>query len=174
MVRRTWRNGLSTLAATLLLAAGGLVATAPTAAAAPTSAFYMIVNDRTGKCVDVPDSSHRSGDTLAQWPCRGRDNQRWAPIDEHDGFFALISMNTPSLCLTIGIDFLIKQTTCDFQSREQRWQWGGNGSGQLVLLAGRPGNLCLGLHPNTEKDGTGYFPIPCSNTDSANLFHWQF
>jgi hypothetical protein len=181
-VHRTWRNGLGGLAAALLLAAAGLSGTTTAAAAAQpvtpppvtiaATGFYMIVNNRTNKCVDAPASSHTSGTLLVQFGCHGGDNQRWAPFDAGDGFFVLLSKNTPSLCINIRLDFLIDQEPCNINSVDQKWQWGvANNNGDLVLFSARPGNLCFGLNPNTDKDGTLFFPIPCSNTNSANLWH---
>jgi hypothetical protein len=138
MMHRTWRNGVGSLAVALLMAAGGLVGTTAAAAAASTdaevaSSFYMIVHSRTGKCVDVPGSSHRSFQTVQEWECHGGANQRWAAIDEQDDGFVLISMNTPTLCMAVGADFLIKQMTSRL-SRSMRLR--------VPMLAGLDGFPC--------------------------------
>jgi hypothetical protein len=62
--------------------------------------------------------------------------------------------------------------TCEFQNKEQRWHW-QYGGGQLMLTSNRYIGRCLGLSPDTEKNGTLLAPLPCSDTDSVDLWHTQ-
>jgi hypothetical protein len=183
IVHRTFRNGLGGLVAALLLAAGGLTATTTTtaAAAAPrpvtiaADSFYKIRNTRTGKCVDVPASSHATRVLLQEWDCHGGDNQRWTPFDLGNGFFLLQSKNTTSMCMNVRLDFLIDQEPCNVASIDQQWQWEVvNNNGELALHLARPGFLCLGLSPDTAKNGTGFVPLTCSPTNSAVFWHPEF
>jgi hypothetical protein len=179
-VHRTWRNGLSGLAVTLLLAAGGLVGTTTSAAAAAAQSatiadtgYYKIVHKRTGKCVDVPDSSHATGARIQEWDCHGGANQRWTGIYQVDGSFLLQSKNTPSMCITVGIidGPHIYQTTC-FPYDGEKWRWRvANSNGDLQLVSAFPGNLCLALSPDTDRNGTKLDALPCSETDNVNFWH---
>lgn len=179
---RALRNGL----AAALLAIGGLAVTATAAHAQPTAVkpapigapslastgFYLLVNDRTNKCVDVPSSSHASGTRLQEWDCHGGDNQRWAPLDLGNGFAAIVSKNSGNLCMNVRDTLIVEQAVCNFSSLSQQWQQGFADPVHQVLVSRVPGNYCLGLSPNNIANGTDIAAIPCSNTNTANFWHF--
>jgi hypothetical protein len=180
-VHRTWRNGLGGLAAALLLAAGGLVGSTTAATAAPpvttaATSFLKIVNNSTGKCIDVPASSHATGTLLQLWPCHGGDNQRWTPIDTGDGFFQLQSKNTPSMCMNVQIADLwpVDQQSCVAWAG-QKWRWAVvDSNGDLVLVSALPqapgeGSACLRLNNATATTRLAAFA--CDNITSAMFWH---
>jgi ricin-type beta-trefoil lectin protein len=138
---------------TLLLAAAvGLVASIASTGAAHASvgSHVEIINDVSGKCVDVKDKSQAPGALVQQFQCHNVNEQLWLPIDTGNGYFMLQSRNTPSQCLDVQFGSTLPETPVDQQSCSiggARMQWrflGGDDEGHLVLNSAL-GNLCLAL-----------------------------
>lgn len=183
-MQHTLRRAAFGLAAALLMAVG-LAGTGTAADAHPVSAtvkplatgFFEIVNNRTGKCVDDPHGDHVNGRGLNEFTCHGGDNQRWAPIDQGNGFFTLQSLNTASFCIHVRTNNVIEQLTCvpsnDPDSPREQWRLILMDSlGDLGFQSALPGSPCLFLNPNTSADNTPLAVKPCSSTDSANFWHF--
>ncbi|MBO4205888.1 RICIN domain-containing protein [Micromonospora echinofusca] len=93
---RRWRSGLAA-AATLVLAAGMLVATnaAPAAAATvDTNAWYVLVNRNSGKALDLSGSATTDGAQITQWTRHDRANQQWQFVDSGGGYYRLKSRHS--------------------------------------------------------------------------------
>ncbi|MGW6708763.1 RICIN domain-containing protein [Streptomyces sp. NPDC054956] len=62
-----------------LLTAVGITSLAPlTTASAFSSANFVMQNQASGMCLDVPGGSGVWGTQLIQWPCNGGDNQKFS------------------------------------------------------------------------------------------------
>jgi hypothetical protein len=78
---------------------------------------YMLVNQGTGKCLDVNEASKDDGATILQWACNNGGNQRWL-IRRLGDAFTLVSINSGK-CATVDNDRL-KQQACG-NDQSQRW-----------------------------------------------------
>jgi hypothetical protein len=78
---------------------------------------YLIVNQASGKCLDVNDASKDDGAKIQQWDCHQGPNQQWK-VQWQDGSFALVSVNS-GRCVAIEDD-KTKQRDCD-NGGDQRW-----------------------------------------------------
>jgi hypothetical protein len=176
------RRILAAVAAFVSLSAGGVgLASSSQATEDQTSATAQvadfgdlrIVNNHAHKCVDVTDAATVAGEVLQEWDCTGVSEQVFRPIDVGNGFIHLYTRRNLSLCMTVSSADVrrVYQDVCQSGVPGQWWRWEvANNTGALVLVSGFPG-LCLGLIPNTSKNGTPIFIIPCSGTDSADLWH---
>ena len=78
---------------------------------------YLIVNQASGKCLDVNDASRDNGANIQQWDCHRGPNQQWK-VQWQDSSFALVSVNS-GRCVAIEDD-KTSQRDCDNGS-DQRW-----------------------------------------------------
>lgn len=78
---------------------------------------YLIVNQASGKCLDVNDESKDDGAKIQQWDCHQGANQLWK-VQWQDGSFSLVSVNS-GRCAAIDDD-KTKQHDCD-NGADQRW-----------------------------------------------------
>jgi hypothetical protein len=162
----------------LLAAVVGLIASIGVASPAHASvgSFVEIVNDVTGKCVDVKDKSHEAGALTQQFHCGNRDEQLWLPIDVGNGFFMLQSRNTSTLCLDVQFGSTLPETPVDQQSCSvggPRMWWrflGADDEGHLVLNSGL-GNVCLALAGFSARDGRPIVIRDCATTSGQ---FWRF
>jgi hypothetical protein len=78
---------------------------------------YLIVNQASGKCLDVNDASKDDGAKIQQWDCHQGPNQQWK-VQWQGSSFALVSVNS-GRCVAIDDD-KTRQRDCDNGS-DQRW-----------------------------------------------------
>jgi hypothetical protein len=60
----------------------------------------VIVNDMSGKALDVPNSTRKAGERLCQWEKNKRWNQRWRFVKQGKGVTIQSVFN--NLCLDIA------------------------------------------------------------------------
>jgi hypothetical protein len=78
---------------------------------------YLIVNQASGKCLDVNDESKDDGAKIQQWDCHQSANQQWKVVWQ-GGSFSLVSVNS-GRCAAIEDD-KTRQRACD-GGADQRW-----------------------------------------------------
>jgi len=78
---------------------------------------YLIVNQASGKCLDVNDESKDDGAKIQQWDCHQSANQRWKVVWQGSSF-SLVSVNS-GRCAAIEDD-KTRQRDCD-GGADQLW-----------------------------------------------------
>jgi hypothetical protein len=81
---------------------------------------YLIVNQASGKCLDVNDESKDDGAKIQQWDCHQSANQQWKVVWQGSSF-SLVSVNS-GRCAAIDDD-KTRQRDCDGGS-DQLWTVG--------------------------------------------------
>lgn len=79
--------------------------------------LWYIVNEHSGKCLDVAEFSTDNGGNIWQWQCNGTANQRWRIVEPGDGggtFFTLVSQNSGK-CVDVS-DYSVEDGA-------NIWQW---------------------------------------------------
>ncbi|MFE6054282.1 RICIN domain-containing protein [Kitasatospora sp. NPDC056446] len=94
------RNGLR--GAVVALGAVLVLGTQP-ASARVSEGSYRLVNQGTGKCLEVADWRTDNGAPVRQWDCTGGDSQRWVLVSEtgyDSGRWALVNVHSGK-CLDV-------------------------------------------------------------------------
>jgi hypothetical protein len=132
----------------------------------------MIVNNVSGKCVEVADRSTRRGARIQQWTCGTDTHRRWNQNDLGGGFVQYSNLNS-GLCLAaVWGTTNVTQEICSSEDRQQAWRWlPADAFGDQVLANPTPwGDSCLALKPFSWLDGRVIGIADCANT-SAQLWH---
>jgi Ricin-type beta-trefoil lectin domain len=177
-----WRSGASLAAIALLgfATVGTAASSAATAKPAVTLSFFKIVNQNSGKCLDVAGGSATG--KVQQWSCNNNLWQYWAvhPSGGNAGGY-LIQNYWTGQCLAAngnspGSD--VVQRTCNGNSNAQNWyaNYTGTGAWDYYISAQVSGGCNVtaeeecGMHPSggSTSDGKGiYIQYP----NSANVLH---
>ncbi|MFC3499431.1 RICIN domain-containing protein [Micromonospora krabiensis] len=94
--RPRWRSGMAAAAAAVL-AAGTLVAanaSSAEAATVDTSAWYVLVNQNSGKALDLYGSATNDGARVTQWTRHNGANQQWQFVDSGGGYYRVKSRHS--------------------------------------------------------------------------------
>jgi hypothetical protein len=176
---RGTRMGGRRRAVVLLAAVVGLIASIGMTSAAHASVGpnVEIINDVSGKCVDVKDKSHEPGALVQQFECHNVNEQLWLPIDVGNGFVLLQSRNTSTQCLDVQFGSTLPETPVDQQScsiggARMWWRFqGADDQGHLVLNSGL-GNVCLAL--SGVFSGRNGWPIVIHDCATTGGQFWHF
>jgi len=119
---RTGRKVLTFLAG---IATTLAVAATPAHAANPQITYFLVVNQNSGKCMDLDGGSQADGAPIIQWACHGGVNQQWRPMLRGRGFFE-VAVAQSGKCLAVkdasldnGAD--IVQMPCGGYKGNQLW-----------------------------------------------------
>jgi hypothetical protein len=69
-------------------------AQAAPAQAAPAIGVYLLVNNVSGKCVEVEGGSRNEGARIQQWACGTPDHRRWTARDLGNGYVMYANRNS--------------------------------------------------------------------------------
>jgi hypothetical protein len=169
------RGATVVLAAAVTVAALTVAGPTGPAQAAPSIAangVQLLVNNVSGKCVEVEGGSRSEGARIQQWACGTADHRRWTAHDLGNGYVMYANRNS-GLCLTaLWGSVGVTQTLCSASDQRQWWRWlPANATGELVLANPTPwGNSCLALRPFSWLDGRVIGIADCATT-SAQLWH---
>ena len=113
---------------------------------------FLVINKRTGKCIDVMDWSPADHAGIQQYPPHGGDNQRWQFIPATKGRFEIVAAHSGK-CLDDGNSSkenggLVHQWT-RHNGSNQIWELTPTGDGCFYIKS-NIGGLCLDASP----DGT--------------------
>jgi hypothetical protein len=96
-----------------------------TAGLQPQIAYFLVISQNSGKCLDLNGGSALDGTAIIQWGCHGGVNQQWRPMLRGRGFFE-VSVAQTGKCLTVkdasqenGAD--IVETPCGGYQGNQLW-----------------------------------------------------
>jgi hypothetical protein len=97
----------------------------PTAANAFTTSYFKIINQNSGKCLDVYNWSTAAGANIDQWTCGSNQaNQLWRLFENSDGDTFSIQNENSGMCLepeTNEIGVYIVQNPCSPSDQLQEW-----------------------------------------------------
>ncbi|MEL4319589.1 RICIN domain-containing protein [Leifsonia sp. YIM 134122] len=144
------------------------VAVTTPAPTSPTS-WYRILNDNSGKCLDVFGEQTTDSTDLIIWPCHGHNNQQFQ-LQPVTGGFKVIPRHAPGLAWALP---QVASTTAGTQvlmrtySAADRWYWTvvpvpGTNSYQFKSV--RSG-MCLSLDDASSTDGALLEQRACASTN---------
>jgi len=132
------------------------------------SAWYNVVNQNSGACVDATGRGTSNGTTVQQWTCgNAQSNQEWQFQPTDSGFFKVVNRNAP----TEAWDVTNVGTTNG--SLIQLWNFGGgtNQQWQPVSLGngffkfvGRGSGRCLDVPAASTANGVQLQIYDCNGT----------
>jgi hypothetical protein len=164
------------------LIAGSLVGVpAPAGAAATTGdspslaagAIVKIINNTSGRCMEVAGASINEGARIQQWGCGGDHHRQWAATVAVGG--VRYHNRNSGLCLTaVWGTVNVTQSRCNDLDGRQLWRWrDANEERDQVLFNVTPwGDSCLALQPFSFVDGRVIGIADCATT-SAQLWHTE-
>ena len=144
--------------------------------------FYEIVNNGSGKCLDVrsQDGLDNPGARVQQYHCTGVDEQKWAPEAAADGYYLLVSRRS-GMCMDVrggSVEIQqsngdqIQQWPCAATWAEQQWQFVPTAflSGAYRLVS-RVSGKCLDLSGGSTADGAKIQQWDCADVTAQQ---WKF
>lgn len=143
--RRTVAALLAAFATALALAAGWTVAAGTPAQAATVdpNAWYVLVNQHSGKALDVYETSTADGGEIVQWDRNDGDWQQWRFLDSGDGYYRLQSRHSGKV-----VD-IFERSTADGAEVVQ-WTDNGGTQQQFRLVDSADGTVRL-INRNSGK-----------------------
>jgi hypothetical protein len=106
-------------------------------------AYFSVVNQASGLCMDIVNAEMASGTDVIQWTCSGADWQKWS-YDAATG--AIRSRNDPRYCL---------DNSNVFENGANIIIWACNGSNAQRFTAGSDGYISVRAAPGQVVDGYG-------------------
>ena len=145
---------------------------ASSSGAISTTAFYTVVNQSSGRCVDDTGGSTWVGTVLQQWTCVPNANQEWKFTPTSNGYYSVTSFNSS----TLGWDVVNLGTAP--ANPMQLWTYGGGLNQQFLPIPQSSGyyefqdrnsGLCLNVPGGGAIDGL-QLQINTCNGASSELF----
>jgi hypothetical protein len=141
-----------------------------------TSAWYEVVNQNSGSCVDDSNFRTTNGTPVQQWSCGGAANQQWQFRSAGGGFYEVINRlaaaQNQAWDVTGGTSATGSgvpiQTWAYGGATNQQWQAVPVGSGYYQFVA-RNSGLCLGVPNASTANGVQLQQSTCNGT-SAQAF----
>jgi hypothetical protein len=127
-----------------------------------------IVNEETGKVLDVANWSRDDGANIQQWSFAGQRNQRWDVIDVGRGDVAIVSQNSGRVLDVSGFSTRnggnVQQYRWSSQNN-QRWriESAGRGTVRIINVNSR---MCLDVNRKSRDDGANIHQWDCNNDRS--------
>ena len=95
-------------------------------AISPLGQYFRLVNQNSGKCLDVEFASAADGASLQQWSCTGGDNQTFSRVAQPGGGYRLAAKHSAK-CLDVAYSSTadgasIVQAPCDYAQVSQRFK----------------------------------------------------
>ncbi|MEU4157211.1 RICIN domain-containing protein [Actinoplanes sp. NPDC026670] len=143
-------------------------------APAPLAAGVVnLVNNVSGKCVEVKDASKSNGARIQQWTCGSDSHRRWIANDLGNGYVQYANVNSGRCLQAIWGTISVTQTDCNASDQSQWWRWApANNLGDQWLVNPTPwGDSCLALIPFSWLNGRIIGLADCGPTNSAHLWH---
>lgn len=140
-----------------------------------TSAWYNIVNQNSGSCVDDAKHGTTNGSLVQQWACGNQQlNQEWQLQATDSGYFRVVSRQAPSFVWDVT------HVSTSPGAKIQLWTYGGGanqqwqplpvGSGFYQIVSRNTG-LCLNVPNASTANGVQLEQQTCNGTRSQA---WKF
>lgn len=163
---------LALLAAVSVVVIGGAgtAGAQPAGSALPAlaGAYFKVVNQNSGKCLDVRREDPKPFAGVQQYRCTGTDNQLWTAVPSGDGFYFLVSKES-GLCMQPFLFTVTVVNTCNGNTGQQ---WSAAPAGfEWNEVRSRGLNQCLWVVSASTADSAGTRLLACDGTAAQ---HWQF
>ena len=124
------------------------------------SAWYNVINQNSGACVDATGFGTVNGTAVQQWACgKGQVNQEWQFQPTDSGFFKAINRNAPAEAWDVTNSGTVNNSPI------QLWQFGGGANQQW-----QPVSLGNGAFKFVERGSGRCLDVPgASTTNGARL-----
>jgi glucosylceramidase len=139
------------------------------------SAWYELVNQSGGGCIDAAGWATANGTAVQQWACgSGQQNQQWRFLATDGGNYRVVSRNAADQVLDVTggpsatADGVPIQTWAWASGTNQQWQPLALTSGAYALKARHSGK-CLEVPDGTSANGTRLRQATC-NGSAAQTF----
>lgn len=132
-----------------------------------------IVNQNSGKCLDVEDRSIRDGARVQQWSCSGGGNQQWDVIEQGRGVYSVISQGSGKaleVADNSNQDGGIVQQSRYTGRNHQLWRLERTGNDRYRLVGAGAGK-CLDVFDASRGDGAKVQQWSCSGGQNQT---WLF
>jgi endoglucanase len=133
-----------------------------------TSAWYNVINQNSGACVDATGFGTTNGTGVQQWACgNAQINQEWQFQPTDSGFYKVANRNTPGEIWDVTNFGTTNGSLIQLWSygggTNQQWQpvWLGNGSFKFV---GRGSGRCLDVPGASRSNGVQLQIFDCNGT----------
>lgn len=164
---------LLALLAVVVIGGAGTVGAQPahsTGSAVPAlaGAFFKVVNQNSGKCLDVRREDPKPGASVQQYRCTGTDNQLWSAVPVGNGVYTLVSKES-GLCMASFLFNLMVVNTCNGVPGQQ---WRAVPAGfEWSELRSNGLNQCTTVRSSSTADSAVIEQSACNGLPSQ---HWQF
>ena len=147
----------------------------PTPVAISPTAWYQLINQTSGKCVDDAGWGTTSGAAVQQWACgASQANQQWQFQATSDGYYRVANRHAPTLVLDVtggasatGNGVLIQLWTYGGGSNQQ-WLPQPMAGGYYRLVARHSGR-CLDVPSASTADGVRLQQYDCSGSGKQSF-----
>lgn len=141
------------------------------------SAWYQVVNDNSGKCVDDTSGATANGTAVQQWSCTsGNNNQEWQFQPTDSGYYKVVTRNATSEAwdVTGGSGATADGTPIQLWSygggTNQQWKPTLQSNGSYTFTARNSGSECLDVTGRSTANGTQLQQWTCTSGDTAQSF----
>ncbi|MEV4847741.1 RICIN domain-containing protein [Micromonospora matsumotoense] len=119
----------------------------------PTSTFYHLIAQHSGKVAEITGASTTAGAALVQWPSNGGSNQQFEFLDAGGGYFRIRARHSGLVLQvannTSGADITQQP---DSNAASQQWRITDHGGG-VISLVNRQSGLAMDVWENSTTDG---------------------
>ncbi|MFD2934705.1 RICIN domain-containing protein [Spirosoma flavum] len=127
-----------------------------------TGAYYRFVNRKSGKVLDVSQSSLSNGASIIQWPSNGGNNQQWNITSAGTGTFTLTNRNSAKVLDVTNASLAQGTALIQYQNNNglnQQWRITDLGGGYYRIV-NRESGLALDVNGSSTADGAGIIQWP--------------
>lgn len=143
----------------------------PTSGTVSTTAWYNVINQASGSCLDDAGWGTSNGTVVQQWTCGSKqNNQEWQFQSQGNNVYTIVNRNAPGEVLDVT-----NNGTANF-SKIQTWTYGGGANQQWTPVAN--GNYfviknvgsgrCLDVNTGSSTNGLQMQIYDCNNASPQN------
>ncbi|HEX8330122.1 MAG TPA: RICIN domain-containing protein [Hymenobacter sp.] len=137
------------------------------------NAYYRIVSQSSGKCLDINGASTQAGEVALQWDYFGQTNQQWRIVDAGNGYVTLAARHSGQLLDVGGASTQNNAQVLQWPSHggdNQRWLIKALPGGGYTIAAKHSGLLLQVANGSTANGALVQqgFPQACASTAQAS------
>jgi|HubBroStandDraft_4_1064222.scaffolds.fasta_scaffold51725_4 hypothetical protein len=153
------------------------------------SSYIQIINNNSGKCLDMTGGSDKDLTPAQQWGCNGKHQQYWKLIQDPNigGFWVELKNNLTQKCISIldnsnhpGAAVVQWGCNSSFSDLYELWNPDCNGTASMCtwwnagMIAGQPApDGCCAMHPSGNGTSDG-LKIYANVPDGSNGYSWHY
>jgi glucosylceramidase len=142
-----------------------------------TSAWYSVVNSKSGKCVDASWAGTANGTVVLQYACTGNQNQQWQFVPAAGGYYTVVPRYAPSLTWDVtggagatgnSVAVQLWGFPAGGSGANQQWMPVSLGSGLWKFVARHSGK-CLDVPGASTVDNVQLQQYDCNGTGAQSF-----